>query len=434
MPQGRITRRQFTAGALAAGAMAAATPSTWAKQGANEKIRTAVIGCRNRGWKVAWSFHNHGSFEVAAIADCDEAMFDHAMKELEKNLPDNPLPKKPKFLQDFRKVLDDKSIDAVAIVTPDHWHALMTVMALEAGKHVYLEKPASYNIADGKAMVAAQKKHPNLTVCVGTQQRSGQHFKDARQFIKEGGLGDIAFARAWLSAGRHQVKKIPNSEPPKSMDYKMWIGPAAWEPYNEQRVHYNWHFMKNFGTGDAGNWGAHYLDIIRWYMDLDVPTSACSFGGQYVVDDAKEWPDTQTALYKFDELTVVWELRHWTPTGINGRASGAEIRGNKGTMIIDRGGWEFHPQGDKEVVKHGGSAMGAPHTKNFADCVKGNAKPAACIEEGHKTAIMCHLANISSLYDRQLNFDPKTQSIKDDPEAAAWEKREYRDPWEMPKI
>lgn len=425
-----LTRRQFTNNVLAAGAAATLTPLIRARgeTSANERIRVGVFGCRNRGWQVALELNNIGRFEPVVFCDPDEAMYKVGCEKAAA------LPKTPKYEQDFRRVLDDKSIDAVVVATPDHWHALLTVMALEAGKHVYLEKPASYNIWDGKAMVAAQKKHPKLTVCVGTQQRSGQHFKDIKQFIDEGNLGKVTFARAWLSGGRHLVGKIPNSEPPKGFNYDLWVGPAAFEPYNEQRVHYNWHFMKNFGTGDAGNWGAHYLDIIRWYADLDCPTSACGFGGQYVNHDAKEWPDTQTTMFQFPELTVVWEMRHWTNYGVNGRnkTTGAEIRGTKGTIFVDRGGWEFYPPGEKEVVKHGGSAMGGPHAINFAECIAGRAKPAASIEEGHKTAILCHLANISTMFNRQLNFDPKTQSIVGDQEAAKWERREYRTGFEMP--
>jgi predicted dehydrogenase len=354
-------------------------------------------------------------------------MYDIAMEKISKEIP-----YKPAYEQDFRRLLDNQSIDAIAVATPDHWHALQTVKALEAGKHVFVEKPASFNINDGKAMVAAQKKHPDLVVAVGTQQRSAAHFKDAKAFIDEGHLGQISFARAWLSGGRHRVEKVPNTEPPKHLDYDMWVGPAPKRPYNPEKLHYNWHFMRDYGTNDAGNWGAHWLDIVRWYADLDVPLAASSVGGKYVIHDEKEWFDTQTTLFEFPNLTVVWEMRHWTNTGVEGMGIGTELRGSKGTLLIDRGGWRFYPKGG-EMVKHGGSVTDKPHTTNFADCIAGDAKPAASIEDGHKTAIMCHLANITTSFNRHVKFDPRTQTIVDDPQASAMEGREYRSQWQMPE-
>jgi len=421
-----MSRRGFLKASAATAAATAASRALAA--GANKRIRVAVIGCRNRGWQDALSFHQSGRFEIAVMCDCDDAMYERGMRELGKQVD---LPRKPPHVKDFRDALDDKGIDAVINATPDHWHALITVLALEAGKHVFLEKPASFNIADGQAMVAAQKRQPKLTVAIGTQQRSAQHFKDAKAFIDSGGIGKIGFARAWLSGGRHLVKKVPDSDPPKSLDYEMWVGPAPYRPYNEEKLHYNWHFMRDYGTNDAGNWGAHYLDIVRWYADLDLPTSVSASGGKYLVHDEKEWFDTQTALFQYKDLTVVWEMRHWTSTGVEGKGTGAEIRGDKGTIIIDRGGWTFHPK-KGELVKHPGSTYDDPHVRNFADCIAGQARSAASIEEGHKTAVLCHLANMATLFGRQLAFDPGSQTITNDPQAAAMCSREYRKPWKMP--
>jgi len=201
-----------TSAALAAASAASQTLAA----GANERIRVGVIGARNRGWQNAETFQKSGRFEIATLCDCDSTCLDLAMAKIEKILPVRPALEK-----DFRRILDDKRIDAVIVATPDHWHALMTVMALEAGKHVYVEKPASFNIDDGKAMVAAQKRHPKLVVAMGTQQRSGQHFKDAKAFIDDGGLGTIALARAWMAGNRVVVQKVPDGDPPKELDYDM---------------------------------------------------------------------------------------------------------------------------------------------------------------------------------------------------------------------
>jgi len=419
-----ISRRAFLR--TSAAVVTASAASSALAAGASERIRAGVIGVRNRGWQDAENLHQSGRFDIAALCDCDTASFDFAMTRLEKILP-----ARPRFEQDFRRVLDDKSIDAVILATPDHWHALMTVLALEAGKHVFIEKPASFNIDDGKAMVVAQQRHPRLVVAMGTQQRSGQHFKDARSFIEAGEIGKVAFARAWMVDKRVVVKKVPDSDPPTGFKYDLWVGPAPLHPYNEEKVHYNWHFMRDFGTNDAGNWGGHWLDTVRWFLNLDLPTAAAGFGGKYVVHDEKEWFDTQTVMFRYPDLTVIWELRHWNDQGIQGMGTGAEFRGDKGTVFIDREGWTFQP-GSGRPITHPGGALDSPHVKNFADCIAGGARPSADIVEGHKTAVLCHLANIATLFNRQVAFDPAAQAIRNDPEAAKLMGREYRPPWKMP--
>ncbi len=367
-----------------------------------------------------------GQFNVLTVCDCDDTMLDDAEKELEGKTA-----VKVRREKDFRSILDDKSIDAVVVATPDHWHALMTLMALDAGKHVYLEKPASFNIADGKAMVAAQEKYPDLVVQVGTQQRSGKHFMAAREFIASGALGKIAFCRASFVTNRHQVPIVPDSDPPAHLDYEMWIGPAAMRPYNEECLHYNWHFMHDYGTGDMGNWGAHWMDVLRMLLGLGLPNSVSAYGGQFVVPDAKEWPDTQTVLYEFPELTLLWELRHWSSFMPGaGHGNQCEINGEKGSILIDRRGWTFYPnEKDAKPEKHGGSDLEGAHAINFAEAIRGEAKPTTPIQEGHKSAVLCHLGNIAATLNRQVRFDPEKQEVLDDPDAVAMVSREIRAPW-----
>lgn len=418
-----ISRRTFTAGALAAGTMAV-TSSVGRAAGSNERIRAAVIGCRWRGYEDALALAGTGRFDIATVCDCDRAMYDRAMPKLAK------LPAPPAYEKDFRRVLDDKSIDAVAVCTPDHWHVIMAILALQAGKHVYVEKPLSYNIAEGRALVAAAAKYPKLVVCVGTQQRSGAHFIEARQFIAEGGLGKVGFARAWIAHERPVLPVVPDGDPPATMDYDLWLGPAPHRRYNESRVHYNWHWMRDTGTGETGNWGAHWLDTARMLLDLDLPT-AVSGVGQTVVKDAKEWPDTITALYEFPALTLVWEQRLWTRFGVQGLGGGVEIGGDKGSLIINRGEWTFHPKGG-QPIKHKGFDGNKPHAVNFADCIAGTAKPAASVEEGNRSAILCHLANITATLNRRVAFDPARQEITGDSEAAKLVGRSYRERWKLP--
>lgn len=423
----KLSRRRFmqTAGALAAaGAIAPRLAS------ANDRINVGIIGCRNRGPQVAESMSKSGQFNIVTICDCDDAMRAKALSDNRTIFEKAP----PKEARDFRALLDDKEIDAVVVATPDHWHALMCVMALDAGKHVYAEKPASYNIDDGKAMVRAQEKHGNLVVQVGTQQRSGEHFKDAKAFIAGGGLGKVGFCRASHLSDRQIVPIIPNGDPPAGLDFDMWIGPAPMRPYNEALLHYNWHFLYDYGTGDMGNWGAHWLDVLRWLVDLDLPTSVSGYGGPDMVQDAKEWPDTQTVTYSFPGCTMLWELRHWSkfmPGG--GEGNCCEIAGEKGAILIDRKGWTFTPSEDGgKSERHGSSSLEVPHAESFANAIRGAGAPSAPIVEGHKSAILCHLGNIAARLNRSVNFDPGKQVIVGDPEAEAMMGRPYRDSWRMP--
>jgi len=238
----------------------------------------------------------------------------------------------------------------------------------------------------------------------------------------------VAFCRAWITHTRDAIEKVPNTAPPKELDYDLWVGPAPMHPHNENRTHYNWHWVRDWGTGEMGNWGAHWIDVARWLLDLDLPTAVSGHGGQFVTEDIKEWPDTQTVMYEFPGLTMLWEQRLWTEHPINRMRGGVEIGGYKGTLLIDRGGWVFHPR-DGVRDRHRGSDLNGAHAQNFADCIRGGATPNAPIEEGHKSAVLCHLGNITAVLNKRVKFDGKTESIVGDDEAAAWESREYRGPW-----
>ena len=415
----KLSRRTFLGTAVMATALTASR-----RAAANDQIGFAVIGCRNRGHQDAASFLKTGQFTLRTLCDCDTTMIDRARGELGDEVANACA-----IETDFRRVLDDPHVNAVVIATPDHWHAAMTVMALDAGKHVYIEKPASYNIGDGKQMLRAAAAHPDLVVQVGTQQRSGRHFMDAKQFVDEGGLGKVAFARAWIAHTREALAPVPDSPPPAHLDYEMWVGPAPMHPYNENLTHYNWHWVRDWGTGEMGNWGAHWLDVARWLVGLDLPRSVTGHGGQFVTQDVKQWPDTQTVMYDFSEVTLIWEQRLWTEYPINGMRNGVEIGGEKGTLLIDRGGWAFHPR-DGERVRHDRSDLERAHAQNFADAIRGDAVPTAPMIEGHKSAILCHLGNIATVLNRQVVFDAASESIIGDTEAAAWEWRDYRSPWD----
>jgi predicted dehydrogenase len=341
---------------------------------------------------------------------------------------DRLLERRPKIETDFRRVLDDREIDAVVIATPDHWHAAQAVLAMDAGKHIYVEKPASHNILDSRAMVDMHARHPELVAVVGTQQRSGKHFIEAYDMVRSGALGKVAFARAWISHTRGVVEKIPDSEPPASLDYDMWTGPAPYRLYNANLTHYNWHWTRANGTGEMGNWGAHWLDVVRWFLDIDCPTEASGHGGTFVVHDAKEWPDTQTILYEYPELTVVWAQQLWSGFKPNDMRNGTEFCGDKATLLINRDGWRLYPR-DGETTTHRGSELEQAHARNFAQSIRGETSPTAPLEEGVKTANMCHLGNITTTLGRTITFDPSSSTFPDDPDANTHLGHEYRAPW-----
>ena len=288
--------------------------------------------------------------------------------------------KPPRIEKDFRRLLDDKSIDAVAIATPDHWHALMTVMACQAGKDVYVEKPASHNVVEGRRMVEAARKYDRV-VQLGTQRRSTPHVREAIDHVRSGALGKVAMARAWSHQKRENIGHGQPGTGPAGIDYAMWQGPAPDRPFYANRLHYKWHWFWHWGTGELGNNGIHGVDVARWGLGVDAPLAVSSGGGKYVFDDDQETPDTQITTWEFPNACLVWEHRIWSNHPTEGSLFGIAFLGEKGTLIIDDKGWR---------VEEGDGAQGKPdangqarHVQNFLDCVKSREKPNADIEIGH---------------------------------------------------
>jgi predicted dehydrogenase len=413
-----IDRRTFlgAAGVLAvAGRFAQAAPS--------ERVRVAVIGVRGRGAELAREFARNAGSEVVALCDIDDASFAKPLKGLEEIGG-----KAPRTEKDFRRLLDDKAIDAVAIAAPDHWHALMTVMACQAGKDVYCEKPVSHNVVEGRRMVEAARKYDRV-VQAGTQRRSLAHVKDAVEHVRSGKIGKVGMARAWI----HQVRKpIGHGQPgpvPAGVDYAMWQGPAPERPFYPNRFHYNWHWFWNWGTGEVGNNGIHGVDVARWALGVDAPLRVASGGGKYVFDDDQEVPDTQVVTWEFPDSCLVWEHRMWSKHGTEGSSFGVAFYGDKGTVLLDLKGWHV-----EDGEKAGGEATNsqAAHIQNFLDCIKTRARPNADIEIGHLSTRLCHLGNIAHRTGRKLTFDGATETFPGDAEANKLLSREYGSRFEMP--
>ena len=413
-----IDRRTFlgAAGALAlTGNLAGSAP-------ASERLRLGVIGVRGRGSELASEFAKRADCEVVALCDIDDASFTKPSSAVEKIAG-----KAPRHEKDFRKLLDDKGIDAVVNATPDHWHALVAVMACQAGKDVYSEKPASHNVVEGRRMVEAARKYKRV-VQIGIQRRSMPHVIEATRFVREGGIGKVGMARAWILQKRPAIGEGKPAEIPPGVDYAMWQGPAVDRPFMSNRFHYNWHWFWNWGTGELGNNGIHGLDVARWGLGVEAPSTVVSGGGRFVFDD-REVPDTQVVTYEFPKACIVWEHRLYDKHPMEGLGFGIAFYGDKGVLTVDEKGWKV-----QDGAEAGGKATGGlgNHLTNFVDCVKSRENPNADVEVGHLSTRLCHLGNIAHRVGRRLHFDAATESFPGDAEANALLSREYSSRFEMP--
>ena len=422
-----IDRRSFlgAAGFIAAGSTLRDSRAV----GANDRVRVGVVGVRSRGYDLAKLFAENKGAEVVALCDIDDENFAKPAGAVEKISG-----QAPRIEKDFRRLLDDKSIDVIANATPDHWHALVAVMACQAGKDVYTEKPASHNVVEGRRMIQAARKY-NRVVQVGMQRRSMDHVKEAVAYTKSGALGDVGMARAWIHQQRKPIGHGTPGPVPKGVDYDMWQGPAVDRPFMANRFHYNWHWFWNWGTGELGNNGIHGLDVARWGLGVDAPTAVTSGGGKFVFDDDQEVPDTQIVTWEFPKAAIVWEHRMWSKHGTEGQGFGIAFYGDKGTLIVDETEWTVvDPDGKKPEKPEGGKATNgmSAHVQNFLDCVRSREKPNADIEVGHLSTRLCHLGNIAHRMGRKLTFDAGREAFKEAPDADKLLGREYGSRFEMP--
>jgi predicted dehydrogenase len=387
----------------------------------------AIIGVRGRGNELAHEFASNSGSEVVALCDIDDASFARPVRTVEKVTG-----KAPRTEKDFRRLLDDKEIDAIAVATPDHWHALMTVMGCQAGKDVYCEKPVSHNVVEGRRMVQAARKY-NRVVQAGTQRRSMPHVQEAINRVQSGEIGKVGMARAWIHQQRKPIGPGTPAPIPAGVDYEMWQGPAPDRPFMSNRFHYNWHWFWNWGTGEIGNNGIHGNDVARWGLGVDAPIAVVSGGGNYLFDD-REVPDTQIVTFEFPNSCLVWEHRLWSTHGTERMGFGIGFYGDKGTLLVDANRWRIEDPdgGGKPVEGAKASGSASPHIQNFLDCIKSREKPNADIEIGHLSTRLCHLGNIAQRVGRKLTFDAATESFPNDPEANKLLSREYSRRFEMP--
>jgi predicted dehydrogenase len=427
----------------------------------NEKIVVGVVGAGGRGSALAMGFATRPDCEIAYLADVDATLFDmkppagemepfpEALRGPRLQGLEKAQGKTPKTVQDFRRILDDKSVDVVVVATPDHWHALATIWACQAGKDVYVEKPASHNPWEGRKMVEAARKYRRI-VQVGTQSRSDPCYGEAKQYITDGKLGRIHFCRVCDMKAWPNFAMLPDGDPPKDFDWDMWNGPAPEHRYNAT-FHHSWHHLWRYSGGDIINDSLHQLDLARWLCGVECPKAVYSTGGRFHQEGAAETPDIQIATYDFDKFVMSFELTLYTPYMLKCdmamRATDVfphwpqntehiEIYGDQGVMYVcPHGvGWQVfgRPKSRQPVVvaqKHGRFPDPA-HKQNFVDCIRSRQTPNADIEEGHRSTMLSQLANISyRLGGQKLLIDPKTETILGNDESMKFFKREYRKPW-----
>ncbi len=425
-------------------ASAATTAAMSRLHGANDQVRIGFIGTRGRGQELMREFAKRPlEARIAAICDIDATVRDSASSLAGKvQDPGTPAPRK---YSDIRALLDDKEIDAVVIATCNHWHALATIWACQAGKDVYVEKPASHNLVEGRRMIQAAERYGRI-VQVGMQARSIAHYRRAIELLHGGAIGKVYMAKGICYKRRKSIGRQPDGPVPDGVNYDIWLGPAPLRPFNANRFHYNWHWFWDYGNGDIGNQGVHEMDIARWGLGKNtLPSKVQCDGSRFVYDDDQETPNTQLATFRYDDCMLVFEVRGLPTQGESSLAFdhnnfvGNIFFGSEGTLALDCLGFRIYRGDERKLTddtkfQEPRSWDNQGHIGNFLAAARArNAKLLhAGIEQGHLSAALCHLANTSYRLDRGLRFDPAREEFLNDAEANQYRSRIYRVPYVVP--
>jgi len=442
------TRREFikkasagSAAVLAGGILPGFTAESYKRIiGANEKLRASVMGVNSRGNALAQNFAFQNDCEVIHICDVDSRAIEKCVSNVKKVQDKTPV-----GFQDFRKSLESDDVDILVVASPDHWHAPAALLAMQAGKHVYLEKPCSHNPAEGEMLVEAQKRF-NRSVQMGNQRRSWPNVMQAIRELKEGIIGRPYFGKGWYSNNRGPIGVGKEVAVPDWLNWELWQGPAPRKDYKDNIVHYNWHWFWHWGTGEALNNGTHMIDLLRWGFDVDFPEKVSSNGGRYRYDDDWQTPDTQVINLDFPEgVSMSWEGRSCNGKHIEGSSVGVVFYGEKGGMVISGGNdykiYDLKNNVIKEVKKeqeidprdaaNPSSHLDALHIRNLFANIKNGEPLKSDIDSGHKSTLLVQLGNIAQRVGHSLEIDPKNgHIIKDKAAQKLWE-REYEKGWEM---
>lgn len=418
--------------------------------GANDRVSMGYIGLGNRGDQVHDAFLEHGDQQTVAVCDLRDDYMDFAIKKSRAT---------PKKYADYRKLLEDKNVDAVVIATPDHWHALMTIEAAAAGKDIYVEKPLSLTVVEGRKMVEAVRRHKRVSQ-VGIHRRSCAWLKEAADFVKAGGIGQVTVARSYhvMNEWPNGIGKPPDGPPPSAKEWDMWLGPAPKVPYNKNRTYYNFRWFYDYSGGQLTNFGVHYMDMMRWCLGKEAPRAVTAMGGRLAVKDNREIPDTLEALWDFGETIMMFAQYNANSAPGNVQGSEMELRGTKGTMYIHGNRWEVVPDKYTDMSRFArtpldreserqynpskkariepksmkGSGDTAFHARNFLDCVKSRAQCTCDIEIGHRSTSATLIANIAHRQRKYLEWDPVRERFTNDQAANKFLFYEYRAPYKLP--
>ncbi len=430
-----LDRRDFlsavTAGAVAAGAgFRAPTPRI---VGANDRVVLGVIGIGRQGSSDLRAFLKQPDVTVAALCDVYQPALEAAGK----------LAPAAVKVRDAREIFDNKDIDVVLVGSPDHWHALHTILACRAGKDVYVEKPVSVTIAEGRKMVEAARKYQRV-VQVGTQQHSGVHFKKAVDIVHSGVLGKIALVRSWHYSNDFPegIGDPPDSEPPAGLDWDLWLGPAPLVPFNANRFGVapnrwsTFRYFWDYAGGVMTDMGVHAFDIIQWAMKVEAPLAVGASGGKFALRDNRQTPDLLQVTFEYPEFVCVYENRIINRDPLNGRTAGICFYGVNGTLTVNPSGYEVVTEGGQPLPGAGSEKVSGDqhvsHVRNFVDCVKSRGFPVADIEVGHRASSACHLANIAYRSGGKIRWDARKERILDDhSKASKYLTRTYRKPWKL---
>ncbi len=420
-----LNRRGFVKGFGAAGLTAVASAPLVRAASPNSKVIVGVMGTNGRGQAHARGWAALPGSEVKYICDVDKNAVARGIKATLRAQK-----KSPTGVENFQQMLDDKDLDLLSIATPNHWHAPAGILACKAGKHVYVEKPCSHNAHESELLVKAARKH-NRVVQMGNQRRSWPGIVEAIKLLHEGVIGRIYYSRSWYANTRGQTGKQTKTKTPRNLNFDLWQGPAARQPYVTNLVHYKWHWFWKWGNGELGNNGVHSLDLCRWGMDVDYPTRVNSTGGRYRFNDDQQTPDTHIVSYEFeDKKTIMWEGLSCNRHGINQSGFGCSFHGEKGTMTLTSTGYTLFDRSNKQLKTVPGKANDGLHYQNTLDCIASGKRPNSDIDEGHKSTMLCHLGNIAARTGRTLNCDPKTGRILNDKNAMTYWSGKYAKGWE----
>jgi predicted dehydrogenase len=390
----------------------------------SQMLRVGIIGVNGRGGALAKTVLSTEQATITHVCDVDQNILRSASRSISQLQGSEP-----RQHTDLRRMLEAQDLDAAFVAAPNHWHAPATIIACEAGKHVYVEKPCSHNPAEGEWAVQAARKHKRV-VQTGTQRRSWATLVEGMHRLHSGEIGEVLYARCWYNNRRPSIGNEMDVDPPASLDWELWQGPAPRREYRANYAPYNWHWFWAWGNGEVGNNGVHGIDLARWGMRLNYPTRVTATGSKVRFDDDQETPDTLTVGFEFEDgRSLTWQGLSWSPLGEHDTSFGVSFHGTDGTMVMRSTGYTLFDMRRKLVDERAGKADDRAHVENFFACIRTGEMPAADIQIGHESALLCHLANISYREQRSLAIDPTNGHLADlELQRKHWE-RQYEPGW-----